>query len=51
LTVLHRVGVVVSLRHGSTKIYALTDHKIAEVCDLVCTILVEQIHKRSQSIE
>jgi DNA-binding transcriptional ArsR family regulator len=51
LTVLRRVGVVVSLRHGSTKIYALTDHKIAEVCDLVRTILVEQIHKRSQSIE
>jgi len=42
LTVLRRVGVVVSLRHGSTKIYAITDHKIAEVCDLVRTILVEQ---------
>ena len=42
LTVLRRVGVVVSLRNGSTKIYAITDHKIAEVCDLVRTILVEQ---------
>ena len=42
LTVLRRVGVVVSLRNGSTKIYAIPDHKIVEVCDLVRTILVEQ---------
>jgi DNA-binding transcriptional ArsR family regulator len=51
LTVLRSVGVVVSRRHGSTKVYEITDHKIAEVCDLVRIILVEQIHKRSQSIE
>ena len=44
LTVLHRVGVVVSQRHGSTKIYSITDHKITEVCDLVRNIFVEQIH-------
>ena len=42
LTVLRRVGIVVSQRNGSTKIYAITDHKIAEFCDLVSNIIVEQ---------
>jgi ArsR family transcriptional regulator len=51
LTVLRSVGVVVSRRYGSTKVYQITDNKIAEVCDLVRNILVEQIRKRSQSIE
>ena len=51
LTVLHGVGCVVSRRHGGTKVFEITDNKIVEVCDLVRSILVEQIHKRSQSIE
>ena len=51
LTILHGVGVVASHRHGSTKVFEITDEKIAEVCDLVRSILVDQIHKRSQSIE
>jgi len=33
--------VVASHRHGSTKVFEITDEKIAEVCDLVRSILVE----------
>jgi DNA-binding transcriptional ArsR family regulator len=51
LTVLRGAGVVVFRWHGRTKVFEITDNKIAEVCDLVRTILVEQIQKRSQSIE
>ena len=51
LTVLKSVGVVVSRQLGNTKVYQITDSKIAEVCDLVREIVVDQIHKRSQSIE
>jgi DNA-binding transcriptional ArsR family regulator len=51
LNILRSVGVVVSRRHGNSKFYEITDYKIAEVCDLVRSILVEQIQKRSHSIE
>ncbi|HEX7568613.1 MAG TPA: metalloregulator ArsR/SmtB family transcription factor [Anaerolineaceae bacterium] len=51
LTILRGVGVVVSQRLGNAKVYQITDDKIAEVCDLVRSILIEQIQKRSQSIE
>jgi ArsR family transcriptional regulator len=51
LSVLRKVGVVDFRRLGNTKVYQITDDKIADVCDLVRSILVEQIHKRSQSIE
>lgn len=51
LAILRSVGVVVSRRHGNTKVYQITDDKIAEVCNLVRSILVEQVHKRSQPIE
>jgi len=51
LIILRRVGVVESGRVGEAKVYKITDRKIAEVCDLVLSILVEQIHKRSQLIE
>jgi ArsR family transcriptional regulator len=51
LSILRKVGVVDSRRHGNAKVYQITDNKIAEVCDLVRSILVEQVHKRSQSIE
>ncbi len=51
LSILRNVGVVDSRRLGNAKVYQITDDKIAEVCDLVRSILVEQIHKSSQSIE
>jgi len=51
LSILHRVGVVISQRLGNTKVYQITDNKIAEVCDLVRSILIEKIQKQSQSIE
>jgi DNA-binding transcriptional ArsR family regulator len=51
LKALRTVGVLKSKRHGIEMVYEITDIKIAEVCDLVRIILVEQIHKRSQSIE
>jgi len=51
LTILRSVGVVNSKRSGNIKVYQITDDKIAEVCDLVRNILIEQIHKQSQSIE
>jgi len=51
LTVLRGAGVVDFRWHGRTKVFEITDNKIAEVCDLVRSILVEQIQKRSQSIE
>jgi DNA-binding transcriptional ArsR family regulator len=51
LTILRSVGVVDSQRSGNVKVYQITDDKIAEVCDLVRNILIEQIHKQSQSIE
>lgn len=50
LSILHSVGVVDSRRLGNAKVYQITDNKIAEVCDLVRSILIEQVHKRSQSI-
>jgi len=48
---LRAVGVLNSKRHGTEMVYQIADIKIAEVCDLVRNILVEQIHKRSQSIK
>ncbi len=51
LSVLHNVGVVTSRKVGNTRVYQITDDKIAVVCDLVRSILVDQIHKRSQSIQ
>ena len=51
LTVLRGAGVVIARRQGSTKVFEITDSKIAEVCDLVRNILINQIHKRSKAIE
>ncbi len=51
LKALRAVGVLNSKRHGIEMVYQIADIKIAEVCDLVRNILVEQIHVRSQSIE
>jgi DNA-binding transcriptional ArsR family regulator len=51
LSVLHNVGVVTSRKVGNTRVYQITDDKIAVFCDLVRTILVDQIHERSMMIE
>lgn len=51
LTILRSVGVVDSQRSGNAKVYQITDVKIAEVCDMVRNILIEQIQKRSRSID
>jgi DNA-binding transcriptional ArsR family regulator len=51
LTVLRRVGVMVSWRYGITKAFEITDNNIFEVCDLVRSVLIEQIQKRSQIFE
>jgi DNA-binding transcriptional ArsR family regulator len=50
LSVLRNVGVVISTRHGNEKLYQITDARIAEVCDLVRSILMEQSQKQSHSI-
>ena len=51
LKALRAVGILKSKRHSVEMVYQITDIKIAEVCDLVRNILIEQGHKRSQSIE
>ena len=51
LKALRAVGVLKSKRHGVEMVYQIADIKIVEVCDLVRNILIEQGHKRSQSIE
>jgi DNA-binding transcriptional ArsR family regulator len=51
LSVLRNVGVVDSQRLGNAKVYRITDDKIAEICDLVRNVLIEQAHRRSQWIE
>jgi ArsR family transcriptional regulator len=51
LKVLRAVGVLISKRHGSEMVYHITDNKIVEVCDLVRSVLVEQIQERSRSIK
>jgi len=51
LSILRRLGVVSSQKLGNVKVYQIMDHKIIEVCDLVRSVLIEQIQKRSQIIE
>lgn len=51
LRALRAIGVLNSQRHGIKMVYQIADIKIAELCDLVRSILVDQIHKRSRSIE
>jgi len=51
LACLRNAGVVVAKRNGMGMVYQITDEKIVEVCDLVRSVLVEQIHRRSQYIE
>ena len=47
LSVLRSVNVVVGERHGNEMIYHLTNKKIGEVCDLVRTVLMEEMHKQT----
>lgn len=47
LSVLHSVNVVVGERHGNEMIYHLANQKIGEVCDLVRTVLMEEMHKQT----
>jgi DNA-binding transcriptional ArsR family regulator len=47
LSVLRSVHVVVGERHGNEMIYHLTNKKIGEVCDLVRTVLMEEMHKQT----
>jgi len=50
LACLRNVGVVVTKRKGNGMVYQITDERIGDVCDLVRSILVEQIQKRARSI-
>ena len=50
LSVLRSVSVVVSERHGNEMVYHLANEKIGEVCDLVRTVLVEELHKQSEAL-
>jgi DNA-binding transcriptional ArsR family regulator len=51
LACLRRVGVVISERQAGEQVYRITDKKIVEVCDLVRSVLTEQITSRLRSIE
>jgi DNA-binding transcriptional ArsR family regulator len=46
LSVLRSVGE----RHGNEMVYHLTNEKIGEVCDLVRTVLIEEMHKQSEAL-
>ena len=48
LAILKNVGVVMTHRSGGEVLYQMTDPKIGEVCDLVRSVLLEQIQKSSQ---
>jgi DNA-binding transcriptional ArsR family regulator len=50
LSCLRSAGLVITKRNGKGMVYQITNEKIVEVCDLVRSVLVEQIQKRSQSI-
>jgi ArsR family transcriptional regulator len=47
LAVLRSVSVVVGERRGNEMVYHLANEKIGEVCDLVRTVLVEEMHKKT----
>jgi len=47
LSVLRSVNVLVGIRRGHEIVYQLTNEKISEVCDLVRTVLVEEMQKQS----
>lgn len=47
LSVLRSVGVVLGERRGNEMLYHLTNEKIGDVCDLVRTVLIEEMHKQT----
>ncbi len=51
LSVLRSVNVVVGEQHGNERVYHLANEKIGEVCDLVRTVLVEEMHKQSDALD
>lgn len=51
LSCLRNMGVVTAKRNGTEMVYQITDKKIVEVCDLVRSVLVEQIQKSSRILE
>ena len=51
LSVLRSVNVVVGERRGNEMIYHLTNEKIGEVCDLVRTVLMEEMHKQTDILD
>jgi DNA-binding transcriptional ArsR family regulator len=51
LSVLRSVNVVVGERHGKEMIYRVTNEKIGEVCDLVRTVLMEEMHKQTDILD
>ena len=50
LGILKNVGVVIAHRNGGEMVYQITDPKIGEVCDLVRSVLLEQIQKSSRAL-
>jgi len=50
LAVLRSVGVVIGDRRGNEMVYQITNKKIGEVCDLVLTVLIEQVQKQSVTL-
>ena len=50
LSVLRSVNVVIGVRHGHEMVYQLTNEKIGEVCDLVRTVLLEEMQKQSNAL-
>jgi DNA-binding transcriptional ArsR family regulator len=50
LSVLRSVGVVMGERRGNETVYHVTNEKIGEVCDLVRTVLIEEMHKKTDAL-
>ena len=51
LACLRNVGVVISERQRGGTEYRIADNKIVEVCDLVRSVMTEQIQKRNKFFE
>lgn len=51
LACLRNVGVVIAERQGKGTVYRIADRKIVEVCDLVRSVLTEQIQKRVRYLQ
>jgi ArsR family transcriptional regulator len=51
LSVLRRNGIVLSERHGQEIFYHLANPKIVEVCNLMRTVLIDQISERSARVK